>query len=72
MVGWCDVYMAGILSAGGSNSEITSGQRRKQIFFLKYHHLSVFPRRSAAPDCAASEGVGVTLAGHGGRVVAWW
>lgn len=63
--------MAGILSAGGSNSEITSGQRRKQIFFLKYH-LSVFPGRSAAPDCAASEGVGVTLAGHGGRVVAWW
>lgn len=71
MVGWCDVYMAGILSAGGSNSEITSGQRRNQIFFLKYH-LSVFPGRSAAPDCAASEGVGVTLAGHGGRVVAWW
>lgn len=63
--------MAGILSAGGSNSEITSGQRRNQIFFLKYH-LSVFPGRSAAPDCAASEGVGVTLAGHGGRVVAWW
>jgi len=71
LVGWCDVYMAGILSAGGSNSEITSGQRRNQIF-LKYHLLSVFPRRSAAPDCAASEGVGVTLAGHGGRVVAWW
>lgn len=71
MVGWCDVYMAGILSAGGSNSEITSGQRRNQIFFLKYH-LSVFPGRSAAPDCAASEGVGVTLAGHSGRVVAWW